>query len=228
MGRLWSKGQVFFFFFFFNNFVKAETVRDEKKLHFGFDQGVAYFLPHMLEGAAILIPIQVADSEMSFCLIQVKNRNHDEPTSGLRNKAVSSLSKAVEALKLQTNHIGIMMCLRHRSTATHDNDDGLQIVLARVYTTGTTRKGATKYPPASTSNPPYSWPKKGKRMVVLAVGSDNKTYPSIDNCKGQHTEETTRNLPQLQRLLDCAPGTMLPAMSEAEVDYVWGANTMAV
>lgn len=182
----------------------------------------------MFEGADILIPIQVADSEMSFCLIQAKNRNHDKPTSGMRNKAVSSRFKAVEALKLQTNHIGIMMCLRHRFTATHDNDDGLQIVLPQVYTPRTTRKCATKYSPANTLNPPYSWPKKGKRMVALAVGLDNKTYPSIDKCKGQRTEETTWILPQLQRLLDCVLGTILPAMSEAEVDYVWGVNMMAV
>lgn len=66
-------------------------------------------------------------------------------------------------------------------------------------------------------------------MVALAMRLDEKTYPSIDKCKGKRTEETVQILPLLQRLLDFVPGTSLPGdFNDTEVEYVRRMKTVAL
>lgn len=58
---------------------------------------------------------------------------------------------------------------------------------------------------------------------------DEKTYPSIDKCKGKRTEETIQILQLLQRLLGFVPGTSLPGdLNDTEVEYVRRMNTVAL
>lgn len=69
MKKVWETGQVFF-----NHFVKVSKVPDAAKLEETFERGAALFLPDKFPGSDILIPIKVPGSEMTFCLVQVKNR----------------------------------------------------------------------------------------------------------------------------------------------------------
>ena len=198
MKTLWETGEVFF-----NHFAKTLRVPDTEMIEKAFRRGTALFFPDRFKGADILIPVNVPGSKMTFCLVQVKNRKQDHSTPALRNKARNSIASAVETMDLPRNHIGIMMCLRHKPPAT---DPQFDIVLPEE-----------KSPPATRSNPhppkTYAWPKgpkAAKGLVLAAFGLDQTLYPFMDGCMGQKNEDTERILPLLHRLLDCVPGTSLP------------------
>ena len=147
---------------------------------------------------------------MTFCLVQVKNRKQDHSTPTLRNKARNSIASAVETMNLPRNHVGIMMCLRHKPPVT---DPQFDIVLPEEKSPTATR---------SNPNPPktYTWPKGPKGLVLAAFGLGQTLYPFMDGCMGQKNEDTERILPLLHRLLDCVPGTSLP--DDVDERYVNG------
>ena len=205
MKTLWETGEVFF-----NHFAKALRVPDTAMIEKAFRRGTALFFPDRFKGADILIPVRVPGSEMTFCLIQVKNRKQDHSTPTLRNKARNSIASAVETMNLPRNHVGIMMCLRHKPPVT---DPQFDIVLPEEKSPTATR---------SNPNPPktYTWPKGPKGLVLAAFGLDQTLYPFMDGCMGQKNEDTERILPLLHRLLDCVPGTSLP--DDVDERYVNG------
>lgn len=108
MRALWQNGRVFF-----NHMVKLEKVPNEQTLELGFERGAAFFLPDGFRGADILVPIQVSSMDLTFFLIQVKNRKDDKATASLRCQASEA---------------------SHVNAEDGDENSRFQIVLPRVQT----------------------------------------------------------------------------------------------
>lgn len=195
MKTLWETGEVFF-----NHFAKVLRVPDEAMIEKAFRRGTALFFPDRFKEANILIPVNVPGSEMTFILVQIKNRKQDYSTDTLKDKARTSIAGAVKAMDLPRNHIGIMMCLRNQPPAT---DPQFDIVLPEEESRPATRRNP--HPPKT-----YAWPEGPKGLVLAAFGLDQVLYPFMDGCMGQKNQDTKRILPLLHRLLDCVPGTSLP------------------
>lgn len=82
MEILWETGEVFF-----NHFAKVLLrVPDEAMIEKAFRRGTALFFPGRFKGANILIPVNVPGSEMTFILVQVKNRKQDYSTDTLKER----------------------------------------------------------------------------------------------------------------------------------------------
>ncbi|OJJ43558.1 hypothetical protein ASPZODRAFT_161487 [Penicilliopsis zonata CBS 506.65] len=205
MFTLWQDGQVFF-----NHFIRAETSPTLPMLHAAYRRGAALFLPERFPGADVLVPIKLPDDEVTFLVIQVKNRKHDRLTNSLKSQAVSSIDSAVTAMNIPAHHIGLMMCLRGDVL---EGDDSLgSEVLAPLKRTTSTRSG--------TQGQQYAWPTKNKKVIITTVGLDETIYPSVnqislDAAVLPGSEFDT--FPILRQLLLCIPGTSLP--EDADRDY---------
>lgn len=208
MRDLWDNGLVFF-----NQFIRLQHAPDQDTLERLFNRGAAVFLPGASVGADIIVPVRIADAEMSFCIIQVKNRKDDHPTPSLRLEAVSSLKDSASAYKWSKHHIGIMMCLRHQARPGSEN---FAILLPEKYTCRATR--LTPQTDASGNTLRYKWPANDKNLVVMAMGLDETIYPFINTCCGECTDESTRVMTLLHQLLDCIPQVTFP--EDADQEYM--------
>lgn len=213
MKALWKNGKVFF-----NHMVKLEKVPNEQTMELGFERGAAFFLPDGFHGADILIPVQVAGTDMTFFLIQVRNKKYDKATVTWRmRKLVVNWCCEVSQNGQKATFVWWCAFGVQASEASHGNaGDRLQIIVPRVQPRQSRQqKTSTTY-----------WPVKEKRLVALVMGLDAQTYPSADTCMGKRIEESTRIVLLLQRLLDYIPKTPMPDGSEH--DYVRQIKTLAV
>ncbi|EFW99291.1 hypothetical protein CMQ_5712 [Grosmannia clavigera kw1407] len=102
---------------FYNHFVRTSHIPTMDDLALAYRQGAALFLPTNFPGMDIAIPICMGDDEdLAILLIQVKNRQADSPTDGLRRALTEDLEKARKAL-VGVAHpecvvLGLAMCLR--------------------------------------------------------------------------------------------------------------------
>lgn len=112
---------------FFTHFVKVNNVPNSATLKKIFMRCAALFQPDQFPGVDILVPVKLPYDQMSFLLVQVKNRKRDRANAGLRNKATHS--DAVKELGLSMNYIGIMMCLR--SQHVDSNEGKFNIVIPK-------------------------------------------------------------------------------------------------
>ena len=108
IARLWG-GYVFF-----NHMVKLREKPTAEILRQAFNRGAAMILPDKFPGADILIPIFLPeDNEMSYLIIQVKNRKDDSITRGeTRLDANQGMKLATSQLPRVKTHLALMMCLR--------------------------------------------------------------------------------------------------------------------
>lgn len=89
----WSHGLL-------NHFVNRRFPTTLETLKHAFNRGAAFFLPAEFPGADLIIPIQIPGLEMmTFCAIQIRNRQRDTFNLSIKFKAVSHLKKAVNALE---------------------------------------------------------------------------------------------------------------------------------
>ena len=147
---------------------------------------------------------------MTFFGIQVKNRVDDSYSGSLKDETIRSFSKAAKTLNSDMPFIGLIMALRRDKHASEGQSVG--IVDPPKPTGHDARSGS-----AATSSAEYKWPKKNKRILVLAVGLEESVYPGITSCRGEKSWESEAILPLLKRLLDCKPGVTLP--DDADLVY---------
>lgn len=196
MNPIFSEGEVFC-----NHFFKLEEYPTKKTLENAFLRGAGIILPDYFPGADLLVPIKLSGGKMTFLGIQVKNRVKDMYSGSLRDETIRSFSKAAKTLKPDVPFIGLTMALRREEHATNDQFVGL------VYPPKPTGHETRHTKSQSTE---YNWPKKNKRILLLAVGLDETVYPGITSCKGEKSPESEAVLPLLNRLLHCKPGATLP------------------
>ena len=108
MARLWG-GYVFF-----NHMVKLKEKPAAEILRQAFNRGAAMILPDKFPGADILIPVFIPEgNEMSYFIIQVKNRKDDSITRGeTRLDANQGMKLATSQLPRVKAHLALMMCLQ--------------------------------------------------------------------------------------------------------------------
>lgn len=188
MESLWKDGLVFC-----NHFDRAPSPPDQKTLQKAFRRGCAIFLPNNFIGADILIPVSIGDGKVvTFIAIQVKNRQNDVMSPGLKMEASSSLDSAVRALEHSEPSIGITMALGGQ----HGNQHGNQHVAVLR--------------PISTRNGNLRFPQKNKMLQLLAVGLDENVYPAVGSINGWRTNATEEIPSLLKQLLGCVAGMSLP------------------
>lgn len=192
MSPICSNGEMFC-----NHFFKQEEDPTKKTLENAFLHGAGIILPDCFPGADLLIPIKLPDGKMTFFGIQVKNRVRDSYSCSLKDETIRSFSKAAKTLRPDMPFIGLTMALRREQYASEDQSVGL--VHPSKPTGHNTR--STTSPSAE-----YNWPKKNKRILLLAVGLDETVYPGITSCKGEKSLDSEAVLPLLNRLLYCKPG----------------------
>lgn len=201
MKKLWEKGLVFF-----NHFVRTKEYPAEGILERAYERGAAFFPRENFPGIDLIIPIKVPDADMTFLAIQVKNRKDDNAHYEIKRNASSSMKKASDKLKWERAHIGIMMCLRHDSSAT----ERFYLLKPEPKTAAAGRSTRVKREGNASDTTTYKWPAKNKELLVMTLGLDEHVYPSINLCQGKRTEESNRIPPLLERVLDCVPGISLP------------------
>ena len=205
MSPICSNGQVFC-----NHFFKQERYPTKKTLEDAFLRGAGIILPDNFPGAGLLIPIKLPGGGMTFFGIQVKNRVDDSYSGFLKDETIRSFSKAAKTLNSDMPFIRLIMALRRDKHASEGQSVG--IVDPPKPTGHDARSGS-----AATSSAEYKWPKKNKRILVLAVGLEESVYPGITSCRGEKSQESEAILPLLKRLLDCKPGVTLP--DDADLVY---------
>ncbi|KAL1982677.1 hypothetical protein VTN96DRAFT_987 [Rasamsonia emersonii] len=200
MKELWDTGMVFF-----NHFVRLEGDPNEGTLRQAFNRGAALFLPMNFPGCDILIPILLPEgSKMTYFVVQVKNRQNDRFTDGLRKESMDSLGKAASELGFAPPHLAMMMCLRGKMEAKGDNDEKqCHIIILHPRMREPTTRG-TRQRPAS-AEMTCDWKDKDKltRLVVAAVGMDQDIYPALKFCRGIECSEMAQIVEMFQKLLDC-------------------------
>lgn len=201
MIQLWEGGLVFF-----NHFVRAKEDLTESMLEKAYERGAAIFLRENFPGVDLVIPIKGPDGGMTFLGVQVKNRKDDNERRGIQQEAASSMKAATDKLRWTKPHIGLMMCLRHNSSATK-RVYLLKPEPKRAAGGPSTRKGKGK--DTGTAARPQ-WPTTNKELLVMTLGVDENTFPSINSCQGKQTKDGDRISSLLERVLDCVPGISLP------------------
>ena len=94
--------------------VKLKEKPAAEILRQAFNRGAAMILPDKFPGADILIPVFIPEgNEMSYFIIQVKNRKDDSITRGeTRLDANQGMKLATSQLPRVKAHLALMMCLR--------------------------------------------------------------------------------------------------------------------
>lgn len=207
MSPICFDGQVFC-----NQFFKQEKYPTKKTLEDAFLRGAGIILPDNFPGADLLIPIKLPGGGMSFFGIQVKNRVDDLYSGFLKDETIRSFLKAAKALNSDMPFIGLTMALRRDKHANKGQSQSVGLVDPPKPTGHDTRSRS-----AATSSAEYKWPKKNKRILILAVGLEESVYPGITSCRGEKSQESEAILPLLKRLLDCKPGVTLP--DDADLVY---------
>ena len=145
-----------------------------------------YFPPFGYKGADILIPVALPRGNMSFMLIQVKNRQGNELTTGLRDETREGLKFAAFLLDKKIRHVALMMSFR-ASQAT----DKVEIVEPRENTPApTTRKRRVQ------ASSRFLWESQ-KRILVATVGFSLQNFPGIGFGNNAETETQTVGVVEL-------------------------------
>ncbi|KAK2792157.1 hypothetical protein FQN52_003925 [Onygenales sp. PD_12] len=210
MRVVWEKGNVFF-----NHFFRSLEIPSQRTIKAAYRRGAALFLPERFPGADILIPIMLPDGEMSFVLIQVKNRQHDRMNDTTSGAAVFSIEQAIKALGMTNNHFGLMMCLREEKD-TKQEEAKCKILVPKLVPRRETRQARQARENSSVARQ-YNWPKSRKNITLLAVGLDKGLYPSVTFNSGTPSRDSEAVLDTLCTLLNFSPGTSLP--KNADVEY---------
>ncbi|EEP79269.1 predicted protein [Uncinocarpus reesii 1704] len=208
MRVVWEKGNVFF-----NHFFRSLEIPSQRTIKAAYRRGAALFLPERFPGADILIPIMLPDGEMSFVLIQVKNRQHDRMNDTTSCAAVFSIEKAIKALGMTNNHFGLVMCLREEKDAKQE-EAKCKILVPKLVPRRETRQAREN----SSVAQQYNWPKSRKNITLLAVGLDKELYPSVTSNPGTPSKDSEAVLDTLCTLLNFSPETSLP--EDADAEYV--------
>ncbi|KAB8219267.1 hypothetical protein BDV33DRAFT_204584 [Aspergillus novoparasiticus] len=187
---LWQEGMVFF-----NHFVRLQDKPSAQTLHAAYYRGAALFPPEGFKGCDLIIPVFLpSQTNMSYIIIQVKNRQNDKFTPGFRNEAKSSLKSAANLLP-STPHLGIMLSLRGK-----DNQAQVEVVYPKE--TEKSPRGGGAFGQIYLFN-------DMERVVVAAVGLDHTIYPSLihpkDDTNKPHT--SLESIEVLRRLVAFKAGT---------------------
>ncbi|CRG89919.1 5-oxoprolinase (ATP-hydrolysing) [Talaromyces islandicus] len=146
-------------FVFFNHFTRLEGPVNLTVLRQAWGRGTALFSYPGTAYFDIIIPIAILqNNNMSFIVIQVKNRQGDRLTGGLKEEADFTISRAAQALPKTSAYMGILMALRT------DQKPQVNIV---AEPSNSDRKKRT----SSNDNK--------KRVKVVAVGLDHNIYPGM-------------------------------------------------
>lgn len=164
--RLWNDGYVFF-----NHFWRME--RGQKPgvptLRTAFYRGAALFPPPRYEGCDIIIPVLLPTEkkEMSYIVIQVKNRGDDVLGSSVKNEARNDLKACLKDLP-DTAHIGLMLALRSKI----GEDAEIVYPLAR-HDQAPELRSSSKTPSGK-----YRFDDKN-RVIAAIVGTSFDLYPGL-------------------------------------------------
>ncbi|OJJ79312.1 uncharacterized protein ASPGLDRAFT_61906 [Aspergillus glaucus CBS 516.65] len=111
---LWDNGTIYF-----NHFVRLVEDPNENTLQNAYKRGAAIFSPTCYIGCDLILPIYMAEEdEISYVMIQVKNRSRDKLTQGFRNESRACVADSARLLEQTSgcsrprSHLGIMMSLR--------------------------------------------------------------------------------------------------------------------
>lgn len=203
MALVCSDGKVFC-----NHFFKIEEDPTSKTLEDAFLRGAGIILPDQFPGANLLVPIRLPERQMTFFGIQVKNRARDSYSGSLKEETIRSFSNLSKRLGMTMPFVKLTMALKGGERTNQTQSAGI------VYPLKPTGHSTRRATPASTE---YDWPRKNKRLLLLAVGLEYTVYPSIGRCMGQNTPESESLFPLLNTLLNCKPGVTLP--TDADLGY---------
>lgn len=149
-------------YFFFNHMMRVREKVTENTVRGAFNRGAAILIPVDQVGANILIPIFVSENEMSWFLIQVKNRKDD--TMSDERKREAKLALQLAAMNLPNGnraHLGMMMCLQSTETGV---DEVVHPMLMQCDT-------------AAETESEYEWDMK--RVVLLSCGLSADLFPGL-------------------------------------------------
>ncbi|QKX64220.1 uncharacterized protein TRUGW13939_11393 [Talaromyces rugulosus] len=153
--KLMTKG-----FVFFNHFTRLEGPVNPTVLRQAWGRGTALFSYPGTAYFDIIIPVAILeDNKTSFIVIQVKNRQGDRLTDGLRNEAGIAISSAEKALPETSAYMGILMALRT------EKGPEVGIIAAEPSKSDQKRRRRSK--------------EEKKRVMVVAVGLDHHIYPGM-------------------------------------------------
>lgn len=161
---------------FFNHFIRLEGQVNSIVLRLAWGRGTALFSYPGTAHFDIIIPVAIPeDNNMSFIVIQVKNRQDDRLTARLKSEADFTISSAAEALPKKSAYMGILMALRGKP----DVNVAME--------------------PSESDQKKWTRSKdKKQRVMVVASGLDHKIYPGM----ASNSEECKEICENLRDLLD--------------------------
>ena len=166
-------------FVFFNHFVRLEGPVNDTVLRQAWGRGTALFTYPGTAYFDIIIPVAIPDdNEMSYIIIQVKNRQGDQLTKGLENEANFDIFNAAKSNTLPNTKacLGILMALRSGGNQGVKFDAGYS----------ESKKTRSK--------------DEGKPYVIVAVGLDQVIYPGLamNNDEAKKISQTLQSLLNLK------------------------------